>query len=163
MDKENNKGIQFLDDFEVIYETKITDALWVFYDIPGNIGWILYWVVMVLAFKNKPEYMNNNAIFTLMIVGFIPAILMLIGVVELISERILKLDRVLSKKRLYRGFGALFIGGVTGAIITIIVLIINIYNGYSVAEQHYIIELIIGSFLLIVFGGLLFKGYKKIK
>ena len=39
---------------------------------------------------------------------------MLTGVVELISERIHGLDRVLSGKRLFRGFGALTAGVLLG-------------------------------------------------
>lgn len=27
-----------------MYETKISSARWIMYDIPGNIGWILYLV-----------------------------------------------------------------------------------------------------------------------
>ena len=41
---------------------------------------------------------------------------MAVGIIELISERIDGLDRTLPKKRLYRGFGALTAGGVTGAV-----------------------------------------------
>ena len=33
-----------------IYETKISDARWIAYDIPGNIGWILYFVGLVFSF-----------------------------------------------------------------------------------------------------------------
>lgn len=48
------------------------------------------------------------------ILAIVPAVFMLIGVVELISERIAKLDWVLPKARLYRGFGALTLGGLLG-------------------------------------------------
>ena len=40
-----------------IYETKISDARWIAYDIPGNIGWILYFVGLVLCFTNQ----NTNS------------------------------------------------------------------------------------------------------
>lgn len=41
----------------------------------------------------------------------VPAIAMVIGIVELLNERYHKLSRLLTKKRLYRGFGALTWGG----------------------------------------------------
>ena len=44
------------------------------------------------------------------IAAMVPAVLMLTGVVELISERIHGLDRILSGKRLLRGFGVLNAG-----------------------------------------------------
>lgn len=59
------------------------------------------------------------------IISILPAILMLIGIVELISERIVKLDFVLPKIRLFRGFGALTLGGICGVIFSIIELFIK--------------------------------------
>ena len=82
-----------------MYETKISDARWIAYDIPGNIGWIVYIVTVIIALINKPDIFSYCAI--------IPSVLILIGIVELISERIAKLDRILPKARLYRGFGTL--------------------------------------------------------
>lgn len=86
---------------------------------------------------------------------------MLIGVFELINERINKLDRVLSQKRLFRGFGSLLFGGITGAIMSVIIIIVSINTGFEASKLKYVWELLIGSVLLIVFGGLLFIKYKK--
>ena len=36
-----------------MYETKISDARWIAYDIPGNIGWIVYIVTVIIALINK--------------------------------------------------------------------------------------------------------------
>ena len=129
-----------------LYETKITNARWMAYDIPGNIGWIAYIVCVILCLKNGIEILSLAAI--------VPAVLMLAGVAELISERIAKLDRVLPKARLYRGFGALTLGGVIGAVISTI--------GFVVHEsQALFIWMFAGALLCAVFAGLLFKGYQR--
>ena len=81
------------------YKTAISDARWIAYDIPGNVGWIAYFVCVFRGLREKKDSYN--------IASALPGVLMLIGVGELISERIAGLDRVLSGKRLFRGFGAL--------------------------------------------------------
>ena len=99
-----------------IYETKISDAKWIAYDIPGNIGWILYFVGIVLCFADQSQWLGSPLMMTLLMIAVIPAVLMLVGIVELISERIAKLDRVLPRIRLLRGFGALTLGGILGTL-----------------------------------------------
>ena len=88
------------------YKTAISDRRWIAYDIPGNIGWITWLVCAVRGLREKRDIHSLGAL--------VPAVFMLAGVVELISERIHGLDRVLSGKRLFRGFGALTAGGLLG-------------------------------------------------
>ena len=87
--------------------------------------------------------------------ALIPAILMLIGIIELISERIVKLDYVLPKKRLYRGFGALALGGVSGTIISGI--------SFVVLGKRLFLWMAIGGVLCGIFAGLLFKEYHPVE
>ena len=62
-----------------LYRTNISDKSWMAYDIPGNIGWITYTIYAVReAFRKKDPY--NVA-------TIIPVIFMLVGISELISER----------------------------------------------------------------------------
>lgn len=130
-----------------VYETKITNARWILYDIPGNIGWITYFICVVIALKN-----DINCFSVLCI---IPKALMLVGIVELISERFARLDRVLPKKRLIRGFGALMSGGAAGIIISFV--------GLTVFDDIYIAVMLVGALLCFIFSFLLFRGYKKNK
>ena len=135
-----------------MYETKISTARWIVYDLPGNIGWILYFVELGrLLAKNGLSQHLFAGIFLI-----IPALLMLIGIIELISERIAKLDRVLPAVRLWRGFGALTLGGVLGIPVSIATASVNI------STANWLIMLI-GSVLCAVFAGLLLIGYKKQK
>ena len=129
---------------KVQYKTAISDARWIAYDIPGNVGWILYLVCVFRGLREKRD--------TCSIASALPGVLMLIGVGELISERIAGLDRVLSGKRLVRGFGALTAGGFLGIPITI--------AGFGRNKKRSA-AMLVGSALCAVFAGMLFAGYKK--
>lgn len=128
-----------------MYKTDITPTRWIVYDIFGNVGWIAYYVVLVKCFAEKPEFMQYWGLAAVAVLAIIPALLMLVGLVELISERIQKLDYILPKARVYRGFGALSLGGITGA-------------GEDIC---YLYIMLAGGVLCAVFAGLCFKRYKK--
>lgn len=96
-----------------------------------------------------------------MLLSVLPAVFMAVGIIELISERIQKLDRVLPKKRLLRGFGILTLGGITG----IPVSLSGIICGILIIDNKYIALLITmlgGAILCSVFAGLLYKGYHRV-
>lgn len=126
------------------YKTTISDACWIAYDIPGNIGWITYLICAVRGIREKRDAYSVASAF--------PGVLMLVGVGELISERIAGLDRILSLKRLFRGFGALTAGGLLGIPIAI--------AGFK-RNRKRAAAMLAGSTLCAVFAGLLFTGYKK--
>ena len=84
--------------------------------------------------------------------ALVPAALMMTGVFELISERIHGLDRVLSEKRLFRGFGALTVGGLLGIPIALFGLKKNRKRAAA---------MLAGSAVCAFFAGLLLAGYKK--
>ena len=129
-----------------IYETKISDARWWAYDIPGNAGWIAYLVCLVKNLKRELNAFNALAL--------LPGSLMLLGVGELVSERFAGLDRVLPKHRLLRGFGALTTGGIGGMIVSALGLAAQ-------KEKKNPAVMLIGSVLCAVFAGLCWQGYKK--
>lgn len=84
---------------------------------------------------------------------------MVVGIAELISERILKLDRILPKKRLYRGFGALTQGGLGGIIVGLNALTAGMRAGFLAEECKLLILLALGGALCAVFAGLIFKTF----
>ena len=126
------------------YRTEISDGKWWAYDIPGNIGWIAYLICVIKGIRKEKD--------TYHIVAAVPAILMLTGVAELISERIAGLDRILPGKRLLRGFGALMAGGLLGIPVSM--------AGFRKSRKRAAVMLS-GSVLCGVFAGLLLAGYKK--
>ena len=78
---------------------------------------------------------------------------MIIGVSELIRERIVKLDRILPFTAVACGFGAMTLGGLIGFICSVYGLIIDFSLMNLLASA--------GGLLCFVFAGLLLIGYKK--
>lgn len=143
-----------------MYKTDITPTRWIVYDIFGNVGWIAYYVVLVKCFAEKPEFMQYWGLAAVAVLAIIPALLMLVGLVELISERIQKLDYILPKARVYRGFGALSLGGITGAAVVLIGIVYALIVGAG-EDICYLYIMLAGGVLCAVFAGLCFKRYKK--
>lgn len=133
-----------------MYETKISSARWIMYDIPGNIGWILYLVGYgrLLAKHGFTQNLTASILLT------IPVILIVIGIAEMVSERIAKLDRILPAVRLWRGFGALTLAGLLGAVLALLTLKSNLNTANAVIMTT-------GGILCFVFAGLLLIKYKK--
>jgi len=141
-----------------MYKTDITPTRWIVYDIFGNVGWIAYYVVLVKCFAEKPEFMQYWGLAAVAVLAIIPALLMLVGLVELISERIQ--DYILPKARVYSGFGALSLGGITGAAVALIGIVYALIVGAG-EDICYLYIMLAGGVLCAVFAGLCFKRYKK--
>ena len=133
-----------------MYETKISTSRWIAYDIPGNIGWILYLVGFGKLIVNHgfSEHWLTSILLS------IPVLLIVIGIAEMISERIAKLDRTLPAIRLWRGFGALTLAGLLGAILSLLTMKSNLNAANTVMMTA-------GGILCFVFAGLLLIGYKR--
>ena len=144
---------------DTIYESHISTTRWLVYDVPGNVGWILYLVCLIQCFVKQPAFMQTPLVLISLMVGILPAIAMVVGIAELVSERILKLDRILPKKRLYRGFGALTWGGFAGMTIGLNALFTGLRGGYSFLECKFLVLMAVGGALCALFAGLIFKTF----
>ena len=144
---------------DTVYESHISTARWLVYDVPGNVGWIMYIVCLIQCFVKQPAFMQTPLVQISLVVGILPAVAMAVGIAELISERITKLDRILPKKRVYRGFGALTWGGVGGVVIGLNALFASLCSGYSMEECQSLILLAVGGALCALFAGLIFKTF----
>lgn len=142
-----------------MYGSKISDASWIAYDLPGNVGWVSFLMGLGLCFMKKPEILESKFIVALLLLDLLCAAAMITAIAELISERIQKLDRVLPKKRLYRGFGALTFGGLAGSVLSLLALAATLMKGLGGAA--YLGLLCGGGLLCFIFGGLLLREYKK--
>ena len=142
------------------YESNISTIRWLIYDIPGNVGWIMYLVCLIRYFVTQSEFLETPLVKISLTVGFLPAIAMVVGIIELISERILKLDRILPKVRLYRGFGALTWSGFAGMIVGLTAFFTALRAGYAPAECGLLLLLAAGGALCAVFAGLIFRTFR---
>ena len=146
---------------ERLYKSDISTARWIAYDLPGNVGWILYFVGLILSFVDKTDYMADKLMSGFAAVSIIPALLMLAGIIELISERIHKLDWTLPRIRLLRGFGALTLGGIFGTLFAATMLIYAAIGGAG--DLLYVWLMLTGGILCGLFAGLLYKRYKPVE
>lgn len=128
-----------------LYEMHLTNAQWWACDIPGNIGWIIWIVCTVLCLT------DGVSLFSVLAV--LPALLMLVGVIELISERAAGLGYVLPKARLLRGFGSLTLGGA-------VAIPVAIYGWIAKTGGHRPLWMFVGALLCAAFAGVCWKGYK---
>ena len=127
-----------------MYETKITDKRWWIYDILGNAGWLIYIICLVIWLKKGITLISLAAV--------IPTLFIVIGITELVNERVNRLDRVLSRARLFRGFGALTLAGIAAVPVSI--------AGVMTAKAS--VLMLSGSIMLAVFAGLIFHSFKRI-
>ena len=137
-----------------LYETKISTARWMAYDVPANLGWIAYIVCLVLIFTNNSPCAKSMLTFF----GVIPAVWLLIGIGELIGERIIRLDRILPFHRLMRGFGVITVGSLLGGALSAVSLFAELWQGHFCV---YHLLMAVGGLICGVFALLLFKGYKR--
>ena len=126
-----------------MYESKLSARRWIAYDLPGNVGWIV-WIICLIRFLTQ-----GATWFSLL--ALIPAVFMLAGVIELVSERIRKLDWVLPKARLYRGFGSLTLGGALGIPVAAV--------GLIAAQGSTCWWMLAGACLCALFAWLIFREY----
>lgn len=84
----------------------------------------------------------------------VSALLMLIGIAELVSERIHKHDRKLSAIRSWRGFGALTCGGSQGAVFSAVTFRSNISTANGIL-------MLVGGALRFVFAGLIAVSFNR--
>jgi len=129
---------------DTVYESKLSARHWIAYDLPGNVGWIVWIVCLILLLTQGVTW------FTLL--AMIPAVFMLTGVIELVSERIQKLDWVLPKARLFRGFGSLTLGGILGIPIAA--------AGLLTAQGPLCWWMLAGACLCALFAWLIFREYR---
>ena len=129
-----------------LYETKIPTAQWWAYDFPGNAGWIIW---LICTWKGLAQGISAFSVLSLIL-----AVLMIIGIAEIISERIAKLDRILPRKRLLRGFGMLTAGGILGIPVSVLGIILNSNGSLP-------LWMLAGAAFCGVFAGLIYKGFRR--
>jgi hypothetical protein len=143
-----------------MYKSEISNTKWVTYAIFADIGWISFLAALFLCFIKMPDIFGNKMIVMLLMMDLLGAALMLCGIWELISEHLQKLDRVLSGKRLARGFGALTFGGFFGLLCSLPAFVIALLNGLG--GTVYLLILWSGGLLCGLCSGLVLKEYRKI-
>lgn len=138
-----------------MYKANISKTKRIIYDIFKDIGLIIYYIALIICFIKKPKFMNYHL---LMVMNILVFVLMFNGTIELIVENFFKLNSILPKIRLYRGYGLLMLGGIIGFITSLIAII---YTTNKNVEIIYLYILSLSCILCAIFSGLIFKEFKK--
>jgi hypothetical protein len=85
-----------------MYKSEISNTKWLIYAILADVGWLSFFVALLMCFIKTPEILESGAVVTLLVIDILSAALMLCGIVELMGEHRKKLDRVLSGKQLFQ-------------------------------------------------------------
>lgn len=136
-----------------MYESKISTRKWIILDLIGNAGWIMFYAAMIHVFAAHRTILDNRLVFAMVIIDLLSSAGILVGIVELISERFQKLDYILPKIRLYRGFGMLMVSGFIAAVATLIARLL-VFNADCLSYA------LVGSLLCGFASYALFKEYK---
>lgn len=121
----------------------------------------MYFTGVILSFIKITVYMRELGMTIIMFLSVVPAVFMVVGIIELISERIHKIDRVLPRIRLLRSFGALTLGGIIGICVSVLEIVYELLIIPDVVIVYPAIRCT-GGLLCAVFSGLLYKGYHRI-
>jgi multidrug transporter EmrE-like cation transporter len=143
-----------------MYKSEISRAKWIAYALLADVGWLSFFVALLMCFIKTPEILESGSVVTLLITDILGALLMLSGIMELMSEHRQKLSRILSGKQLAYGFGALTVGGALGTLCSVIALAVAVRN--IMFGAAYLIALSVGGLLCSLFSGLILKEYRKI-
>lgn len=98
-----------------MYESKISDKRWLILGLLSDIGWIMLFSGIVMYMVNGADGLGTVAISALFLITLLSAVFVLIGVIALITQRIRKIDRVLTKRQLVISFGFVVFGALTAA------------------------------------------------
>ena len=133
----------------------------------GIIGVILYYIGLCISLFAIPSFIPNIVFLIFFAIGsLIVIILSVIVSVELISQRVKDITKlgILSKKRLYRSYGALVCISFTFAVISLAYLIWNmIYEAQNLSGVMGCALICSGMVFYSIFSCLIFKSYVKIK
>ncbi|MCR5055848.1 MAG: hypothetical protein K6B54_02940 [Clostridia bacterium] len=101
--------------------------------------------------------MSKGVLRGLTVAAITPALMMLVGIAELIHERICKQDRILPGWKLFLGFGSLTLGGIVGAVLTPAGVVYGVVQGITVTL---LCIMLAGGVLCATFAGLICIGFR---
>ncbi len=144
-----------------VYETEMTGTGRVVCDLCLNIGWMVYFVTLMLIFVKRSDLISYPVIFGMLIASAFPAVVMLLGLAELISERILGLVKELPRGRLVRGYGLLIWAGAGGSAVSAAAAVYGLLA--TQAGLGYVFAMLFGAVMCALSAWIVFRGYSERK
>lgn len=144
-----------------MYESKISNKKWRVLGLLSDIGWIAFYIGLIFYIIETGIPLSFTGVLSIILL--VCGIVILCGIVEIIDERYHKLDRVLPKKRLLRGFGYTVYGSLAGAVTALVALAACLVSKDATRSGILYMGLIcLGAFICFIFGFPIFKAFKRI-
>ena len=145
---------------DIYYRNTIDESKQRLFNILIAAGWIIYFISIFISFEFPPKFMYTGTMAQIVLFSFVPAIWMLIGIAEMIRERINKTRNILTKRQLTRGYFSLALGGLTGIAVTAIAWIYY-YAKHLSGSTLVLAMMLTGAVLCTVFAGISYRGYEE--
>ena len=97
-----------------IYTSELSGAKWLTLGLLSDAGWIAYFVGFVLYMANGADGLGTTALSVTFLLNCLCVLAVMIGIIEIISQRIRKLRRTIQKGDLIFGFGFTVFGSLGG-------------------------------------------------
>lgn len=133
-------------------ETKLSDGKWLALGLISDVGWLLYFAGFTLYLLSGADGLGTVILSAAFLLNAAAALSVLTGIVELISQRIRKLDRRLKKSQVIMGFGCCVCGGLAGGLVSLFSAAVDLLF-------HYETGMCFAAQCMMAVGGLLCFGF----
>ena len=113
------------------YTTKLPDKQWLMLGLISDLGWIAYFAGFALYMISGAEGLETVILSALFLLGGLCVLTVLVGIIELISQRVRQLDRRLKRIQLVTGFGFVIYGSLAGFLLSTAAVFTDIIGGYE--------------------------------
>ncbi|MBQ3265082.1 MAG: hypothetical protein IJH07_04830 [Ruminococcus sp.] len=145
-----------------MYDSKLSDGRLKLYAALSAAGAAALLIGIVLYMTNGADGLGTIVLSTTFLLTLLSSLFVLIGVIVLISQRVRKLNRMLSKRQLVTGFGFAVFGALIAGICTLIAVSVDVIlhyeTGICFAAQCVMCA---GGWLCFAFGLPIWKSFKK--
>lgn len=97
-----------------IYESSISDKKRLTLGLLSDVGWLMYFAGMAIYMINGADGLGTVVLSVTFLLNWLCILAILVGIIGLISQRIRKLGRRLTKSQLVIGFGLIICGSFAG-------------------------------------------------
>ena len=143
------------------YTSTISDKKWLTLGLLSDLGWIAYFVGFALYLINGADGLGTVILSVTFLLNCLAVLAVMIGIIGIISQRIRKLSRTISKRDLLFGFGFVIYGALAGFLLTGVSAVIDVLlqyeTGMCFAAQ---IIMAVGALVCFAFGRPIFKSFK---
>ena len=143
------------------YTSTISDKKWLTLGLLSDLGWIAYFVGFALYMINGADGLGTVVLSITFLLNCLAVLAVMIGIIAVISQRIRKLSRTISKRDLLFGFGFVIYGALAGFLLTGVSAVIDVLlqyeTGMCLASQ---IMMAVGALVCFAFGLPIMRSFK---